>query len=97
MLFVIGPTVYRLDRRVTIAAPRIVGSLTTLKGDVFLAENTSGEILITDNVHVYAYDYNQDIFYSSVTGADNPLAYPFETSGYCSFQNGRFIVAVNGT
>jgi len=104
LLAVIGNQVYRFtsdpfnpDGPLIPNSPAAVGQLDTSTGDVFMAENNAKQILITDGIYAYIYDYLNDVFYSSKAGSAFLLTFPFTASGYCSFQDGRFIVAINGT
>ncbi len=104
LLAVIGNQVYRFapdpfdnDADLIPNVPAAIGALDTSEGDVYIAENNGKEILITDGIYIYIYDYNSDTFYSSKAGSPNLVTFPFSASGYCSFQDGRFIVSVNGT
>jgi len=97
IIAIFGQNVYRINPNLSLFSPAAIGVLATGTSDVFMAENNNGEILITDGLYVYVYDYNTDTFYSSAPGAVNSITYPFAASGYCSFQNSRFIIAVNGT
>jgi len=98
MLAVIGTVVYKINSNIQLGTPPTSGSIATSNSNVFMAENNSYQILITDGSYIYIYDYDNDIFYSSAPGASNPITWPYSGGpGYCSFQDGRFVVAVNGT
>ena len=100
ILAVAGTKVMRITNPGTLGTQ--VGTLDTNNGEVFMTENNGGQILITDGRYAYIYDYGDGgVFYSSKVGSANYFAFGdpdlFLDTGYCSFQDGRFIVAVNGT
>ncbi len=100
ILTVIGTVVYQVFPINThLDTPQFgysfVGDIATSSGDVYMAENLSKQILITDGFYIYAWDYNTKTFYSSAPGATNAISFPYPKSGYCAFQNGRFIVCIN--
>ena len=57
MFAVIGTIVYAISPNLTYV---IVGTLYTNEGDVFMAENNNGEIVITDGQFMYVYNYLQN-------------------------------------
>lgn len=97
MISVVGTNVYRISGSVSLEEN--IGSVATSTGTIFMTENNNKEILITDGTYVYLYAYGvtPTVFYSNAPGATNPLTFTHGNAGYCSFQNGRFIVAINGT
>lgn len=95
MLAVIGSAVVRINSVVN--NHRTISTIPTSLGDVYMAENNNKEILITDGSYAYIYDYDEDTFYSSAPGVTNALTFDYPASGQCAFQDGRFIVAINGT
>lgn len=101
MLAVIGAQVYIIDNALV---PTFVGQLATSTGDVYISENNARQIAITDGQYIYVYDYSSPtpIYYSSIPGGGITFPYPDLANpnagpGYISFQNGRFIVAINNT
>ncbi len=99
MLAVWGSLVFSIDANLNVI---VRGSLTTGSGDVFMAENNNAEIAITDYVHIYVYNWNTKVFYTS-TFSVSPSATEFTipasltSPGYISFQNGRLLVVNSGT
>ncbi len=84
MIAVWGSQVYSIDAGLSAT---LRGNIDTATGDVFIAENNNAEIVITDYVHIYVYNYSTFAF----TTATVPAA--LTNPGYVSFQNGRLIVA----
>lgn len=64
----------------------------TNSGDIYIAENNNSQLCITDGQYVYIYNYSTGVF-EKLTSSQ----FPFQAPGYVSFQNGRFIIACNGT
>lgn len=90
MIAIVGAYVYRISSAIT---QELIGTLATDGGDVFISENNNFQIVITDNVNLYTYNY----------GSATP-GFTFQTAaalgffpGYITFQNSRFVVAGNGT
>lgn len=103
MLSVIGNQLYKSTRnQITQEIQTIViagAELGTNSGDVYISENNSYQICITDNSFIYVYDWFNNIFYSNLP-TQNPatkINFYYSSPGYISFQNGRFIVACNDT
>lgn len=98
MLAIIGSSVYKIIvNSFGRLGSTLVGSLFTDIGDVYLAENNNGEIIITDNAYIYIYNYlvAGGSFNSSNTAEGGTIDFKgFNNPGYVSFQNGRFIVAL---
>ncbi len=72
-----------------------VGSLNTFSGDVFITENNNQQIVITDGLFMYVYNWGTSTFLVSTLGVSVPgvsFTVPFAHPGYVSFQNGRVIV-----
>lgn len=67
--------------------PTQIGSIETLTGDVFIDENIQSQVAICDKQDLYIYDYGSKVFIKLNTGF---------SVGYVSFQDNRFITAVNG-
>jgi len=105
MIAVIGNGVYRIIQpliptSMSIFQSTLVGSLATSEGDVYIAENTSKQICITDSVNIYVYNYDDGTFKSSAPGGGIPTwttFFPNTNPGYISFQNGRLIIALENT
>ena len=103
MLAVIGSNVYRINA--TLASVMLVNvvamvtvPLLTTQGDVFITENNGNQIVITDGVAVYVYNWKTFTFSSSdASFAPNNFTFPWGSPGYCSFQNGHVIIAVINT
>jgi len=91
MLVVIGNLVYTIDSSLSLT-PVPGGILQTNEGDVFMSENNNKQIVITDKVYLYAYDYDNNTFASSDVASGGTIIFDFKNPGYVSFQNGRFIV-----
>lgn len=93
MLAVVGGQAYRIN---TNLVPLFIGNLATNKGDVSIAENNNREIVITDGINIYVYNYFDSSF--KISGVDFMFSYTFTFNpGYITFQNTRFLVAANGT
>lgn len=80
---------------------QLVGNLQTTIGNVFIAENNNKEIAITDLSNIYVYNWGTQTFSVSTTGtpAMGQFVIPSNLThpGYITFQDGRLIVAGNGT
>lgn len=81
--------------------PTVVGLLTTTTGEVFIAENTAGQVAFSDGVNIYIYDQNTAVFsiaQSATAVGPPPVGIPMDFKpGFLSFQNTYFIVASLGT
>ena len=95
MYIVIGFDLYSINSSLQLSAP--LGALYTNTGDVYMSENNGGEIIITDGQYVYIWNYETSTFWTSNPVSTNHFSFPFDSPGYVSFQNGRFIVASQGT
>jgi hypothetical protein len=95
MLAVLGANVERINYApsANLFSSQFIGSLETNQGDVFITENNNGQILITDGLFVYVYNWVDNTFLSSETDFD----FPFNNPGFCSFQNGRIIIAAQNS
>jgi hypothetical protein len=62
-----------------------IGSLTSYVGDVYIAENNGGQLVFSDSVNLYVYNYITDDF-----AVRTPEELGFKP-GYITFQDGRFI------
>lgn len=84
MVAVIGEAVYRIDSTVNTV---LLGTISSNSGNVYISENNHNQIVITDGVEMYIYNY--------VTASTGPLVLiPLDFApGHISFQNQRFIVA----
>jgi len=81
--------------------PQFVGNLTTTTGEVFIAENTAGQVAFSDGLHIYIYDQKTAIFSiaqsaTQLTPTQTLIPLDFKP-GFLSFQNTYFIVASLGT
>ncbi len=81
--------------------PQPAGLLTTTTGEVFIAENTAGQIALSDGQHIYIYDQKTAVFSiaQSATAVGPPptgITLDFKP-GFLSFQNTYFICASLGT
>jgi hypothetical protein len=81
--------------------PQVVGLLTTTTGEVFIAENTAGQVAFSDGQHIYIYDQNTAVFSiaQSITDltADPLVGFTLDFKpGFLSFQNTYFICASIG-
>lgn len=91
MIAVIGSGVYSINAALEATW---VGFLETSIGDVYIAENNSNEIAITDNKFYYVYDYMLNTFQQgSQTPNASQFFMPANIPGYISFHLGRIIVA----
>lgn len=90
MLGVIGNKAIRFDFNGVDFTGSTVGTLLTTTGDVYITENNNKQMVITDGAKLYVYNYNDGSFKVSTTD----FTFPFSNPGYCSFQNGRVIVAL---
>ena len=92
MIAVIGDVVYKIQPSLV---PETIDTITTTIGDVYISENNASQIVITDKAHVYVYDYALSTF-TQLTA----VQFPYETTGnpgYVAFQNGRILIAIEGT
>ena len=91
----------RLDRMIAVISDKVyvidqnyghdpVGTLNTSSGDVFIAENTLSQIIISDKQNLYIYNYDTGNFDQATTDGSTPITF---TPGYVTFHDGRFIVA----
>lgn len=88
MFIVIDDDIISLDS--TLSATYL-GTMTTFSGDVFIAENTAGQIAFSDSNNLYVYTNSTNTL-TTLT----PAMLGF-TPGYITFQNGRFISPALGT
>lgn len=96
MIAVVGDQVYKIDKHL-VATLVSLYPMETSEGDVFITENNGNQIIITDNVGMYVYNWLTDTYYSISGGT---ITWPYAAvgnPGYCSFQNGNVIVALIGT
>jgi len=97
MVAVIGKNVYKVTQNnisgELVSTP--VGILETTAGDVYMAENNSAQVCITDGVFVYVYNWNTGNFQQLTTAQYDYTV--FKNPGYISFQNGRLIIACQAT
>lgn len=81
--------------------PQMAGQLTTTTGEVFIAENTAGQVAFSDGVHIYIYNQKTAIFsiaQSADTLSPDPIGIVLDfVPGFLSFQNTYFICASIGT
>ena len=97
IIMVIGGDVYRVNHTFNAQLVNVVPLLTS-SGDVFITENNNKEIVITDGEAVYVYLWVSPYTFSGSGGyTQNNFLFPWGKPGYCSFQNGRVIIAVVGT
>lgn len=98
MLAVIGSQVIRISQSFQ---PIVVGNLSTSTGEVYMAENTAKQIAITDGRYVYIVDYSSStaVLKTSAPGGAINFNAQFSNAspGYIAYQNGRFVMAINGT
>ncbi len=73
----------------------IVGTLETTSGRVYMAENNNNQILISDELNLYIYDYTSPGSFS-ISNYTAGFDVDF-TPGAVDFQNGRFTAAAKGT
>lgn len=92
---VVGTGVYIINPDLSY---QMIGSILTSSGDVFIAENNSKQIAITDYANLYVYDYGKSPATFSIYNAQNMgLPSTVTMPGYISFQDGRLILASTGT
>ena len=107
IIIVIGENIYKVDALFNATLINVIPMLTS-QGDVFITENNGYQIVITDGVAVYVYNWQTFTFYGSDPSYPNNFYFGSVTGspgtpkiwgspGYCSFQNGRVIIAVNLT
>ena len=97
MICVWGFDVYRINSTLLY---QYVGTLNTSAGDVFMAENNNKEVVITDGVNMYVYNWGTNTFLISTLVKPAPtggFTVLFTHPGYVSFQDGRIIVVDLGT
>ncbi len=94
MLAVLGPNVQRINYDSThkTFSAQFIGTLETNIGDVYINENNNGEIAITDGLNVYVYNWA-----TPTSPALQIVTFPGQNPGYIGFQNGRLIIASEGT
>lgn len=100
MVAVWGGGVYRINAN--LAPPSAtVGNLTSSTTNLFFSENNNAEIAITDNHHIYIYNWKTNVFTKSTTGTPGAgefqIPATLKNPGYISFQNGRFLVVDTAT
>ena len=93
MVAVWGSGVYSITGSGGIFAAQFIGSLATNVGDVYMAENNSGQVAITDGINIYGYNWTLPPTLLSSNGGGITIPAALKNPGYISFQNGRFIVA----
>lgn len=85
LFVVIDNVAYKFD---TVLTKTTIGNLQTFVGDVSITENNAGQILFSDNLHLYLYNFATNVFSTSnITPGFNINFVP----GFVTFQNGRFI------
>jgi len=97
MIAVWGSAVYSITCTITASFQNIlnainIGSMATSTGDVYIAENNLGDILISDGHEIYRYNWLAPS--TPIATVSKPTA--LNNPGFIAFQNGRFIV-VNTT
>ena len=90
MFAVAGNSLYAINNGIS---KTFLGTLGTSVGNVWITENNNSQILISDNVNLYVWNYSTNVFVSTVVGSTGAFSIDF-VPGYISFQNGRFICAV---
>ncbi len=97
MISVVNNNVYLIDISfdqlylVPIAADAdLIGTLQTSTGPVFIAENNTPQIIISDNVHLYLYDATLTPSFRTVPDLDF-------VPGYIDFHDTYFLVAARNT
>lgn len=96
MVCVIGGNVYKVQQASNgTLYSQYIASLDTSEGDVYIAENNSAQVCITDRVYVYVYNWSTGAF-NKLTNAQFDYTI-YKSPGYVSFQNGRLIIACEGT
>jgi hypothetical protein len=85
MIAVIANNVYSITSNLSFS---IIGKLATFSGDVYIDENNTNQIAISDSQKLYIYNYT--------TGSFTTPTIDF-MPGYLSYQNGRFVAASVGT
>ena len=71
-----------------------IGTLDTINGDVFFAEDTQGHIAICDKKDIWIYTPSTGTFVKATLNGTLPLDF---TPGYIAYQNGRFLSVDLGT
>lgn len=92
MICVWGEGVFKISQGLSAT---FLGNLATGTGDVFISENNNKEIAITDQKHLYVYNYGAPTTpVIQTSGIDFMVGtFPITTPGYISFQNSRLIIA----
>jgi hypothetical protein len=96
MMVIVGNAVYGVPKPVYNTAnlePFFIGFIETYTGDVFIAENTAGQIAICDGQQIYIYNYK-----TPTNPALQLATLPIDTQtsesivpGYITYQNGKFL------
>ena len=94
MIAVIGGAVYRVSSALIATQ---IDSLNTDIGDVYISENNNSQIVLTDGVNVYVYQYIAIIGHPVGFTVLSLAQFPYTAPGYASFQNGRLIIASTDT
>lgn len=91
MIAVLGANVERINYQPSTKtfSSQFIGALATNQGDVYINENNNKQIVLTDGLYVYVYNWGTGTFESSQTD----FTFPFQNPGYIGFQNGRIIIA----
>jgi hypothetical protein len=102
MVAVIGNNFYKITQNTTTGQLQAFsrGTLETYDGDVYIAENNNAQIVVTDGVFVYVYNWSTDAPIAKIPNGTGVGQYDYTTysnPGYISFQNGRFILACQNT
>lgn len=101
MIGVIGSQVIQITKTGGHFHYTVIGNLSTSTGEVYMAENTAKQIVITDGRYVYMVDYSSGaaVLKTSAPGGDINFSSQFSNAspGYVAYQNGRFVMAINGT
>jgi len=92
MLAVVGGVLVKILPSLT---TEIVGVLSSTAGTVYMTENNNNEILISDSLNLYIYDYTGTGVFS-ISNSTPGFTINF-TPGAVDFQNGRFLCAASGT
>lgn len=90
MIAVVGNAVYRISKSLIATS---IGTLSTDIGDVYISENNNAQIVITDGLNVYVYQYQSMTSFRVLTS----IEFPYSSPGYVSFQNGRLLIASTDT
>jgi hypothetical protein len=93
MVAVWGSGVYSITGVSGVFSAQFIGNIDTGAGDVYMSENNSGQVAITDGINIYGYNWTLPPALLKSNGGGISIPTSLKNPGYISFQNGRFLVA----